>query len=128
MVKTILRTLPSQVVPSLPSIPNKFTSSTRVPTIVDICNEDGEIIAKRKSTEVVVRELSDKDFIRQDTADLYDLETCLQTGLNIQEISTPYFRQGLDSSTAMFSLLNKEGLIETQSLDPQPTQPTQPTE
>lgn len=123
---SLLRNFPKQVLPPTP-VGVRFFESQPKDTIIDVKDIDGNIIAQRKSREVVRRPVLDSESVRTDIAEMYTIDMMLQTGVNQESVTRPYFIRSLDDATAMFSLLNRDGLVELSSEStPEPTPETTP--
>lgn len=97
-----------------------FYDSKIVDTISQVKDTEGNVIAERPSREVVRRSIPDSEFCHQESAELYSIENMMATGMPMERVTTPYFKQSLDDATNVFSYLNLEGLIETQHVEPSP--------
>lgn len=97
-----------------------FYDSKIVDTISEVKDTEGNVIAERPSREVVRRSIPDAEFCHQESAELYSIENMMATGMPMERVTTPYFKQSLDDATNVFNYLNQEGLIEKQVVEPSP--------
>lgn len=113
---SILRNFISQsLVPS--PIGAVFYDSKIVDTISEVKDTEGNVIAERPSREVIRRSIPDAEFVHQESAELYSIENMMATGMPMERVTTPYFKQSLDEATLVFNYLNQDGLIETQHVE-----------
>lgn len=104
-----------------------FYDSKVVDVISEVKDTLGNVVAERPSREVVRRSIPDEEFVHQESAELYSIENMLATGMPMERVTTPYFKQSLDDATFVFNYLNQDGLIETQHVEPAPSiEPPEP--
>lgn len=98
-----------------------FYDSKIVDTISEVKDTEGNVIASRPTREVIRRSIPDSDFVHQESAELYSIENMMATGMPMDRVTKPYFKQSIDDATLVFNFLNQDGLIATQYVESSPS-------